>query len=226
MLSLENLVVPFSDLSHNKSGDQKITEYTSNFSLMRGIFLALRHLNKQDLKRFLECIAGFNSEKNSHIYYNGVPIAANVSLYRSQIFWINAPEYYDAEATLLQNIQFWAQIYNSEHTIELALDNFNLFDYRDVKMRQLPPHFRKRAQLASLALNHAVLWLLNEPFAELDSEGCEMLMYLIRARCEQKGLVIATISDEYSGQITLPTATWPGFWEASLLEITRPLREF
>lgn len=205
-----------SPLAHTTTSTHKCS-----FSLFNGSCLLLHSKFADDLEYFLATLAGLSPSQNQRIHYNEIPIATDLALYHSQICYIHPLEYFENSFTLWQMLSFWSKIYNSEHNIEIALDSFELLPYRHQKIAQLSTHLRKRAQLCQVVLSHAPLWLLHEPFAGLDNAGSAILTRLIQARCDQKGLVIASLSAEYSGQIEPPSCS--AMWELELSDLGNSL---
>jgi heme exporter protein A len=62
---------------------------------------------------------------------------------------------------------------------------------RDLPCRYLSAGQRRRLALARLLASARPLWLLDEPFAALDSEGKALVARLIVLHCGQGGIVIA-----------------------------------
>jgi heme exporter protein A len=64
--------------------------------------------------------------------------------------------------------------------------------YADTPLRMLSAGQKKRAALARLALLPGELWLLDEPYANLDRRGIEMVNALVAAHCARGGAALLT----------------------------------
>ena len=79
-----------------------------------------------------------------------------------------------------------------------ALDAVGLAGYEDALARQLSAGQRKRLALARLWLSPAPLWLLDEPYANLDLEGIELVNRLIQAHLRDGGATLLTTHGAYA----------------------------
>ncbi|MGY4516361.1 heme exporter protein A [Lysobacter sp. HA18] len=79
-----------------------------------------------------------------------------------------------------------------------ALDLVGLAGYEDQLARQLSAGQRKRLALARLWLSPAPLWLLDEPYANLDLDGIELVNRLIRRHLDDGGATLLTTHGAYA----------------------------
>jgi len=93
------------------------------------------------------------------------------------------------EATVEQNLLYWATILNTRELVPTALHYYDLDSYADAPCAKLTAGWGARAALARLILNPAPLWLLDDPFIHLDAEGISLTQSLITTRLEQGGIV-------------------------------------
>jgi heme exporter protein A len=73
-----------------------------------------------------------------------------------------------------------------------ALHTVGLQGYEHEPVRQLSAGQKKRAALARLLLLEADVWLLDEPFANLDREGIALVNQLIERHAAQGGAAMVT----------------------------------
>ena len=79
-----------------------------------------------------------------------------------------------------------------------ALDLVGLAGYEDQLARQLSAGQRKRLSLARLWLSPCPLWLLDEPYANLDLDGIELVNRLIRLHLDDGGATLLTTHGAYA----------------------------
>ena len=79
-----------------------------------------------------------------------------------------------------------------------ALDVVGLAGYGDALARQLSAGQRKRLSLARLWLSPCPLWLLDEPYANLDLDGIDLVNRLIQAHLRQGGAALLTTHGAYA----------------------------
>jgi len=77
-------------------------------------------------------------------------------------------------------------------TVEGALAEIGLRGYEDEPVRRLSAGQRKRAALARLLLLPATLWLLDEPYANLDRHGIALVNGLLENHTAAGGVALVT----------------------------------
>ena len=85
-----------------------------------------------------------------------------------------------------------------DRDIDTALDRVGLAGYDDQLARHLSAGQKKRLSLARLWLSPAPLWLLDEPYANLDLDGIELVNQLIRAHLDEGGAALVTTHGAYA----------------------------
>ncbi|NUY39422.1 heme ABC exporter ATP-binding protein CcmA [Wolbachia endosymbiont of Litomosoides brasiliensis] len=94
--------------------------------------------------------------------------------------------------TVAQNIEFWAGIRNTKELVMAAVCCLQLQSVLNIEYGELSTGWKKRVALARLLVSNAGVWLVDEPFCNLDSATCELVLNLISIRSEQNGIVIVT----------------------------------
>lgn len=79
-----------------------------------------------------------------------------------------------------------------------ALAIVGLAGYEDTLVRQLSAGQKKRLSLARIWLSPAPIWLLDEPYANLDLEGINLVNRMISAHLRSGGAVVVTTHGAYA----------------------------
>ena len=79
-----------------------------------------------------------------------------------------------------------------------ALASVGLAGFEDVLARRLSAGQNKRLALARLSLSPARLWLLDEPYANLDLDGIALVNTLIATHVAEGGAVLLTTHGAYA----------------------------
>lgn len=79
-----------------------------------------------------------------------------------------------------------------DDAIESALFRVGLCGYEDVPSHSLSAGQHRRVNLARLYLSRCPLWLLDEPFTAIDTEGVSQLEALLAHHAQQGGSVLLT----------------------------------
>jgi heme exporter protein A len=94
-----------------------------------------------------------------------------------------------------EQLLFFASLYGAQGDIGAALERVGLARQRELPCRYLSAGQKKRLGLARLMLSGRDLWLLDEPFAALDSSGRALAGDLMRAHCARGGILVAASHD-------------------------------
>ena len=97
----------------------------------------------------------------------------------------------DRELPLKHALTFWSRLSGTGDRLDTALDALGLTALAEVPVRLLSTGQAKRASLARVAASNAALWLLDEPFNGLDSDGAERLDRLIADHRNRGGAIVA-----------------------------------
>jgi len=98
------------------------------------------------------------------------------------------------ELTPLENLRFRVGLsgLRTGASPPAALASVGLEGYEDVLVRRLSQGQRKRVALAALLLSPATLWLLDEPYANLDGSGRVLVDRMLEAHTLRGGAAVIT----------------------------------
>jgi heme exporter protein A len=105
-----------------------------------------------------------------------------------------------ADLTALENLHFLCGLHGRRRG-QLpgnALAVAGLAGYEDTLARQLSAGQKKRLSLARLWLSPAPLWLLDEPYANLDLGGLDLVNRMVHAHLRDGGAVLLTTHGAYA----------------------------
>ena len=114
------------------------------------------------------------------------------------------------QLSVLDNMRYYQQLQarlqgtteDSDNICLQALHAFNVLDLATRRVSDLSAGQLKRAALARLLLTQRPLWLLDEPFVNLDKASINQMLKLMRQHCAQGG--IAIIASHELGLADLP----------------------
>jgi len=98
------------------------------------------------------------------------------------------------DLTARENLAVAAGLYGVREgrDIDGTLADIGLAGYEDEPVRRLSAGQKKRAALARLLLLPATLWLLDEPYANLDRTGIELVNRLLARHATEGGAALVT----------------------------------
>lgn len=146
----------------------------------------------------LRVLAGLLDGAEGQIFVDGVPAArhriAQVSALLGHLLG------HKGELSASENLRFAIGLYGCKPgiSIELALASVGLAGFEDAPARQFSAGQRKRLALARLMLVPARLWLLDEPYANLDLAGIALVNRLVERHLARGGAALITSHGAYA----------------------------
>lgn len=107
--------------------------------------------------------------------------------------WIGHTNGLKAHETPRSHLRHWASVWGSARDVDTILKAIGMARPANVPCRMLSAGQKRRTALARLALEDRNLWLLDEPFNALDTEGQKLLATRIEAHRASGGAVIAAL---------------------------------
>lgn len=140
----------------------------------------------------LKALVGLSEIKPNTILYDRKDVMKHQDEYRLMTEYIGHSAALNDNMTVLDNLSFWTDLYGTEMMLPAALYTMRLDGYVDAIVKDLSAGTKRRVSLTKLLLSDSPIWFLDEPFANLDQEFRDIMMNVMRARCEQKGIVVFT----------------------------------
>ena len=110
------------------------------------------------------------------------------------IGWLGHQDGLKPQLTVIEQLTFFAYLYGKRADPAL-LEQVGLARQADLPCRYLSAGQRRRLALARLLASARPLWLLDEPFAALDTAGQRLIAHLMAMHCGQGGIIIAATHD-------------------------------
>ena len=107
---------------------------------------------------------------------------------------------FKADLTAMDNLRFLCGLQGRrpDRSLQESLAVVGLAGHDDVPARQLSAGQKKRLSLARLWLSPAMLWLLDEPYANLDLDGIELVNRMVRMQLDDGGAALVTTHGAYA----------------------------
>ena len=179
MLTLENISCSYNNSKIFKGLSAKVK---------RGNLLILKGDNGSGKTSLLKIIANLKKPSSGKISWHEND--EENSIKNLQTCYIGHKLAIKTDFTVYENILFWAKMYEGEQYAEYALKFFGLEEKRNVNCSSLSAGWIKKVALAKLICCPSDMWLLDEPFNNLDKNTIEKLNNLILAKCSKGGVVI------------------------------------
>ena len=158
-------------------------------SLTSGSLLVIKGENGCGKSTLLSTLAGLQKPAAGRVLYNHISIAEHDSYVRESVF-ISHRTCLNPELTVLENMQYQAQLFGEPSLIETAIHYFDLAPFIDMRAGDLSQGWQQRVSLARLLYMPANVWLSDEPTSHLDDAGVSLFNSLVMSRMEQGGIVV------------------------------------
>ena len=128
---------------------------------------------QDDLIRLL---AGLIKPEDGSVCWNGQPVSHDPDAYHADVAFLGHDNALKADLSPLENLSFWATLAGQPPArVPDALDVFGLRACAGLPVRVLSAGQKRRVALTRVSVSGARLWLLDEPFTNLDTAGIKLV---------------------------------------------------
>ncbi|MFK5894531.1 MAG: heme ABC exporter ATP-binding protein CcmA [Pseudomonadota bacterium] len=169
-----------------------------SFELTQGQSLLISGPNGIGKTTLLESIAGLRAIQQGRIEFQDKDIVKNKDAWFDGSFFIGHKTGNKKELNCLENLRLFLQVQGidvTEPQAENALEQVGLAGYEYQFAGSLSAGQKKRLALARLTLIKHPVWILDEPFVNLDVAGCDWLLGILMQHIDNKGILIITAHD-------------------------------
>ncbi|MBV9550130.1 MAG: heme ABC exporter ATP-binding protein CcmA [Alphaproteobacteria bacterium] len=172
-------------------GSRRLVENLS-FTVKAGQALSLEGANGAGKTSLLRLIAGLlPAGAGSVTLHEGDTEISEPEERGKYVGWLGHHDALKASFTVSEQLAFFSKLYGREGDEIALLGQVGLSRQAELPCRYLSAGQRRRLALARLLASRRPLWLLDEPFAALDTVGKALVARLIALHCGEGGLVIA-----------------------------------
>lgn len=169
-----------------------------DFSVDAGEALLVQGRNGAGKTTLLRVLAGLLAPEAGRIDIDGHP--SDISYRARAIAYLGHLPGLKADLSAMENLLFLCGL-QGRRRAQLpanALAMVGLAGYEETLARQLSAGQKKRLSLARLWLSPAPLWLLDEPYANLDLQGIELVNRMVQAHLRDGGAALVTTHGAYA----------------------------
>lgn len=169
-----------------------------DFAVNAGEALLVQGDNGAGKTTLLRVLAGLLHADSGHVEIDGRPAAP--ALRAQAMAYLGHLPALKADLTAIENLHFLCGLHGRrrQQLPGNALAMAGLAGYEDTLARQLSAGQKKRLSLARMWLSPAPLWLLDEPYANLDLAGLELVNRMVQAHLRAGGAALLTTHGAYA----------------------------
>ena len=163
-----------------------------DFRLHAGELALVEGDNGSGKTTLLRILAGLLHVDEGELYWRGEPLQRDTCA--GEILFLGHQLGLKADLSPRENLHIAAGLFGCRNGVGVTtvLDQIGLRGYEDESVRRLSAGQKKRAALARLLLLPATLWLLDEPYANLDRIGIALVNQLLETHTTAGGAALVT----------------------------------
>ena len=161
------------------------------FALNSGELLLLEGPNGSGKTSLLCAIAGMLSLETGEILWNDVPVRRQRQEFHGALVWLAHRTGLKGDLTLVENLRFEGALRRQAKTDPAEVyKRLGIFKLRNLPIRSLSAGQQRRVAAARLILADVPLWLMDEPFTNLDRDGRQLISEIVEEHLSHGGLCV------------------------------------
>jgi heme exporter protein A len=184
---------------HVWRGDRHVLKGVS-LNLKLGQLLHVSGPNGTGKTTLLRVACGLLRPEQGVVSWLGRSIASVRTEYQARLAYASHEPALKADLTALENLRFAVGLKRRVTVGELraSLERTGVLGCADLPARVLSAGQRRRVAMARVLAMSASLWLLDEPYTNLDAAGAELMTGLLQAHVEQGGAALVVAHHDLS----------------------------
>ena len=181
---------------------EKIIFNNVGLSLSPNKLIQIRGRNGIGKTTLIKVLANIMPADEGDIFWNGKNILKNNDIFYKNLTLIMDTNSSKLDMTVLENINYWKNIFSSEiniETINKILNVLSLSNYKNVMVNNLSAGEKRRLEITRLIIERKQLWILDEPYLNLDDTGIQTLDQTLKNHIQNGGMAI--FSSHYQPEI-------------------------
>ncbi|HEX5788533.1 MAG TPA: cytochrome c biogenesis heme-transporting ATPase CcmA [Woeseiaceae bacterium] len=175
-----------------------------SFTVNAGELLLLEGRNGSGKTSLLKTVAGILEPEAGEVRWNGEPVRMQRQAFLAATAWLGHRIGFKSDLTAIENLRFEASLRPVRtRDIEEALERLGVLRLKKQPLRALSAGQQRRVAFARMLLAAAPLWLLDEPFTNLDRDGRALVTELVAEHVSDGGLCLLAAHQDVA--VDVPT---------------------
>lgn len=172
-----------------------------HFQVNTGEVLQILGVNGVGKSTLLKLIAGLLTPTEGEIWWRGERLSDFYPEFYREALFVGHKLGLKADLTVLENLHatLRARAQHQDADIRSALRCFDIESCAEKRLWELSAGQLQKVGLTRLLLEPAVLWLLDEPLANLDARGIFQLQHVIANHCRRGGAAVLSTHQRLEG---------------------------
>jgi len=162
-----------------------------DFALGPGETLLLEGSNGSGKTSLMKAIVGMIELEEGEILWAGEPVRRNRQGFHAALVWMAHRVGFKPDLTLVENLAFERTLRPQRKTdLDEVLERLEIRRLKSLPLRALSAGQQRRVALARMLLSDVPLWLMDEPFTNLDRDGRALVVRLVEEHVSRGGLCV------------------------------------
>ena len=186
-------------------GDRRLF-FGLSFELGAGQTLHVAGQNGSGKTTLLRILCGLRTPHEGMVWWRDRVIDRDPGHFLAELAFLGHHDGIKLELTALENATALCALRGGQFVMdpETALLEVGMAEMMDLPARALSAGQRRRVALASLLTRDTALWVLDEPFTALDSDGVALMGRIIEEHRKSGGCVVLTSHQELPTELGQP----------------------
>jgi heme exporter protein A len=189
---------------HVWRGDRHVLNGIS-LELRGGQLLHISGPNGSGKTTLLRVACGLLRPEQGQVFWNGGPIVRSRTEYQAILAYASHEPALKGDLTALENLRFAVGLKRHVAEAELmdSLKRSGVDACADLAARVLSAGQRRRVAMARILASRALLWILDEPFTNLDAAGVDLVSSLLNEHVTGGGAALVVAHHELQGGLAM-----------------------
>ncbi|HLU07373.1 MAG TPA: cytochrome c biogenesis heme-transporting ATPase CcmA [Woeseiaceae bacterium] len=175
-----------------------------DFTVGSGELLMVEGPNGSGKTSLLRAIAGLIDPDEGVVRWDNTNVKKNRQSFHALLVWMGHRPGFAGDLTLIENLRFEAGLRSmTMSTAEHQLRRLKISKLVDIPFRALSAGQQRRVALARMCLADAPLWLMDEPFTNMDAEGQALVVDVLREHLQDGGLCVMATHQRFELDATI-----------------------
>jgi heme exporter protein A len=162
-----------------------------DFTVSSGEMLLLEGRNGCGKTSLMRAIAGMLSLETGDVSWMGKPVRQQRQEFHGSMVWLAHRTGLKGDLTMLENLHFERALRpQAEQDADAVYERLGIERLKKLPLRSLSAGQQRRVALARLLFADVPLWMMDEPFTNLDREGRQLVMELVQQHLASGGLCV------------------------------------
>jgi heme exporter protein A len=168
-----------------------------DFRVAAGELIVIEGANGSGKTSLLRVMAGLVQPQEGSVAWRGIDTARQRQAYHDELVWMGHRPGFKGDLTISENLRVEAGLRRTRRaTTTTVLERLGLGSVCGLPFRVLSAGQQRRVALARMLLADAALWLMDEPFTNLDVSGQVLVTELLRGHLNDGRMAVVATHHE------------------------------